>query len=359
MEVENNYEYAHAMFAECVSRAPNNLQFVESLLKNIQKMNAAGVSTWSRWLSLGSTYKLRKLVAAQEWKKVLFLGTELLRKNPRNVAILRAMAEACSHFHYNEVELAYLKRALDIAPKNTDVNRHCARSLGRMGQFDQAIACWHRVEAIKQKDSEASRMISLLCEERLKYPHGMPTGAERHIENAKVMAGEIEDSSTQLEAAVVLDPIHILRQAIAHNPSDIVNYLRLTELCLEADRLNDADDILRRGIAACRENTELIRMLDAVRLRQAQQKLEAQEVGTRRQHHDPFVMPWLEVGLVLAVVALIAQLSPTTSEKFLQLLDFTKWSRTIWFLVNVLIVCVLIAVRYMPNFFSNNRESKS
>jgi hypothetical protein len=78
------------------------------------------------------------------------------------------MAKACEALHYNEVELVYLKPALDAAPKDANVNRHCARSLARMGQFDQAIACWHRVDEITGKDREAAAMISQLAEERMR-----------------------------------------------------------------------------------------------------------------------------------------------------------------------------------------------
>jgi hypothetical protein len=69
--------------------------------------------------------------------------------------------------HHNEVELVYLKQALEANPKDADVNRHCARSLARMGQFDQAIACWHRVEKIVPGDREVARMISELSEQKV------------------------------------------------------------------------------------------------------------------------------------------------------------------------------------------------
>ncbi len=35
-----------------------------------------------------------------------------------------------------------------------------AESLARMGQFDQAIACWHRIEELDKGNDEARRKIS-------------------------------------------------------------------------------------------------------------------------------------------------------------------------------------------------------
>lgn len=167
---EKNYDYAHAMFAECVLHDPGNQQFVEALIKNVR----ARTPRPPKWRLGGGHRGLRQAAQRQDWPAVIRVGVERLKDDPWDVAALRAMAEASAALHHNEVELVYLKQALDAAPKNADVNRHCARSLARMGQFDQAIACWHRVETLQPQDAEAAKMISLLAEERLKYPGGRP-----------------------------------------------------------------------------------------------------------------------------------------------------------------------------------------
>jgi len=49
---------------------------------------------------------------------------------------------------------------------NITVNRKAAEALTRLGQFDQAISCWRRVEQAKPGDEEASKAISKLSVER-------------------------------------------------------------------------------------------------------------------------------------------------------------------------------------------------
>ena len=57
------------------------------------------------------------------------------------------------------------------------VNRRCAIALKELGQFDQAIACWHRVELLRPKDEEAAKQIGNLQVERT-IDHGGYEDAE-------------------------------------------------------------------------------------------------------------------------------------------------------------------------------------
>lgn len=160
-----DHDYAHSMFAECVLRDPANLEYVEAMFDNLQrkyKNNKRG----ARLKGFGGRSHLKKAVAAEDWDEVLQLGLEMLKTNPWDVATLRSLAWACQAKHYNEVELRYLKNALDVNPKDVEVNKHCAESLARMGQFDQAIACWHRVEDLDKGNQEAKKRISELTLEK-------------------------------------------------------------------------------------------------------------------------------------------------------------------------------------------------
>lgn len=166
---EKNLDYAHEMFVECVSLDPSNLNYVEALIKNLLHKCPSSAKSSYPAPSFGDARLLKKALAQRDWLRALRLGLVLLKSNPWHITTLRCMAEACAGLHFNEVELVYLKQALDANPKDVDVNRHCARSLARMAQFDQAIACWHRVEQLAPKDREAPHMIVRLSEEKIQH----------------------------------------------------------------------------------------------------------------------------------------------------------------------------------------------
>jgi len=154
-----DHDYAHTMFIECVVNDPSNLDYVASMLNNLQRKynnNKKG----ARLKGFGGRSAFKKAFSAENWDQVFRLGMDLLKTNPWDVQTLRALAEACKVNHFNEVELRYLKNALDVNPKNIGVNKHCAESLARMGQFDQAIACWHRVQELDKGNEEAKKKMA-------------------------------------------------------------------------------------------------------------------------------------------------------------------------------------------------------
>jgi len=61
------------------------------------------------------------------------------------------------------------------------VNRLCGIALGKRGQFDQAIACWHRVEQAKPDDEEPKRAIASLAVEKtiVKFDENDPNKKKR------------------------------------------------------------------------------------------------------------------------------------------------------------------------------------
>ena len=269
------------------------------------------------------------------------------------MATLRGLAQACAALHYNEVELAYLKQALEAAPNDIEVSRHCAVELARMGQFDQAIACWHRIETIRPADKEAHQMIDQLQQEKLKYPGGRPPVS------AKVETGRAQFSSADSAKLsqspndapdVVLSPRQQLESAIANDPHDLANYLELAKLLVDDERYCEAEGLLNRAMAACGENAivaERLRQIESLRTQHEVDIAEAQRKEIERQNR-PFRMPWLELGLALAAVALVLQLFPPVAAASWKIVDFRHWSRAGWFAANIAALLILSVIRFIP-----------
>jgi hypothetical protein len=57
---------------------------------------------------------------------------------------------------------------------------------------------------------------------------------------------------------------------------------------------------------------------------------------------------WLEILLVLAVLALVFQVFPQLWFSTLWALDVRNWSRGVWFVLNIGVVLVLFGIRYAP-----------
>jgi uncharacterized protein (TIGR02996 family) len=347
MRVEKDHDYAHTMFAECVLHDPANLPYVVALLQNLRFKfpTPKKQSLFKR----GGNRALKQATDAKEWSKVFRFGVDSLKVNPWDTAALRAMAKACAHFHYNDAELAYLKQALEANPKAIEVNHHCAHTLARIGQFDQAIACWHRIETIRPGDKEAAQMISELNDKKQKYPGGRPPASDRTPKPEPAPTATAEAAAESME--LTLSPRQALERAIAAEPHDVSNYLELADLLAQSEQFQEAEATLMRGTATCGEHPSLLDRLRDVQLLRSQHELAA--VEARRQaelmrQKRPFRMPWLETFLALAALALIMQFFPPVASATWKTLDFRHWTRTGWFVANALALLVLLVIRFRP-----------
>ena len=79
----------------------------------------------------------------------------------------------------------------------------------------------------------------------------------------------------------------------------------------------------------------------------------------RTIHQHRRGVAWLEILLVLAVLALLFQVFPQLWFNTLWALDVRNWSRAAWFALNIGVVLVLFAIRYAPEVHQQWKQRKS
>ena len=240
-----NYDYATEMFTMCVQGDPGNLIYVQNFLTNLQKKYSNN-KRGSKLAGLkGTTIKgsITKAGMQKDWKVVITSGLEMLKLNPWDLPTLKAIANACEQLQLDEVQLAYLKLALDVDIADPEINRLNARALGRLGRFDQAIVCWSRVQKALPRDEEAARAIPNLTVEKTIHRGGY----EDAESSTEVMADKDAQSDRQGTSGPKLTPEQQLEKAIAKNPEKVDNYSELADLHLRHDRLEQAEQVLAKG----------------------------------------------------------------------------------------------------------------
>jgi tetratricopeptide (TPR) repeat protein len=322
---DRNYAYAKELMAVCVSEAPESLQYAEAFLATLKASFGSDRKKAGHLLALKGAKEFKKALADKDWRNAIRLGAAMLSSDPWDGPTLRGMAEACEGLHYNEVELVYLKQALDAAPKDVEVNRHCARSLARMGQFDQAIACWHRVEEIRGKDAEAAEMVLRLTQEKMQYPGGRPPEAPKPSPPLNSPPSN-ESPEPAAAAPVMAEPLDVvpetprqkLERLIQADPANLAHYLKLTEQLLEAKHFDEAERLLIKARQHCAQTKLVDDTLQKVASRRLAHQHEEQaksrrqlDNASKRGEKGGLRFPWLELLLVSAGVALLFQLIPS------------------------------------------------
>lgn len=282
---------AHDLLAECVIHDPGNVLYVDGMLENLESRHGGGKpSTQSQ--AHTSESGLNKAIAGENWRQVLRLGPEMLKHNPWDITVLKAMAQACQARQYERSEVRYLQNALVAAPDDVELNRRAAQLLSGLERFDEAIACWRRVEDVDCRDTEASRMIAELTLEKARHKeHSEDEDLETDADppaspSAKTVAPppqRAEEANRRPTAdrseprKVVLTRRQELEQAIINCPESEDNYLELAELYLSEGRTFDAQRTLTKARSVCDKPAILDRLEDVNMLRAGEQVKIAQQ----------------------------------------------------------------------------------
>jgi tetratricopeptide (TPR) repeat protein len=280
-----NLDYAIEMFAVCVVGDPGNAIYLQNLLTVLKRKHgtkkAGGLGAFWPGSRAGG---LKKLAATAQWRELIKQGVEIIRGTLNDHATLLAMADACGQLQLYESQRLYLRTALDAAPADPEVNRQCARFLASHGEFDQAIACWVRISNVKALAEEAQREIAQLqVEKTIVAGHGL-SGRAAPAGGAKPAAG----SATQ--AAGPGDKIAALERAIQEQPAVIEPYLELADLLERDARVEEAEAVLLKALAASGNDIKVREHFEDRQLRWArhrvhlaEKRLEAEDTPANRE----------------------------------------------------------------------------
>ncbi len=257
-------------------RGPGESGVRARFLGNLQKKygNNKKGATLAKFQELGARASIRKAVAQSHWEDVLKYGLAVLKINPWDVAALTAMASAAEGIvalyggaEFSECQMLYLKTALEANSQDADVNRLCGIALGKRRQFDQAIACWHRVEKARPDDEEPKRAIASLAVEKTitRFDETDP---------AKISAKKHGDPS---QPQVELSPEELLRRRIAKDPEDIAAYIELSQVLLDANKFKEAEEILKQAYEASNHDVDVREKLGDAQVRRLKFKLDQAE----------------------------------------------------------------------------------
>jgi tetratricopeptide (TPR) repeat protein len=273
---KGDFNYATDMYTMCVTGDPANPIYIKQFLDNLGKKyndNKKGAGFTSTPKAAALKGSIKKAQYSKDWDTVLKSGIEMLKINPWDISTLVAVGAACDAMNLDEAVLVYLKQALDVNPKDAEVNRICGRTLARMGQFDQAIACWHRVEQAKPGDEEAARAIGELAIEKT-ISKGGYEGAESSTE---VRADKAAQADLRSEATKKLSPIEQLERQIAKSPENVDLYIELTDLHTRDERLDKAEETLKRALQASGGEISVRERLEDTQILRAKQQVKIAE----------------------------------------------------------------------------------
>ncbi|MBN2473572.1 MAG: tetratricopeptide repeat protein [Pirellulales bacterium] len=266
---QENYDYATELFSQCVIGDPANLIYAQSYVGNLRRKynnNRTG-SKLAQFKERGARGALKKASGQGQWDDVIKHGLKVLTVNPWDVPALTSMATAAEESGDEECELFYLKCALEANSKDPDVNRQCAKALAARREYDQAIACWHRVEQARPGDVEAQRAIASLAVEKTIFRGGYDDDDEQR----KLKSGRKDQPQQPVRRE--LTPEEKLEQRIAQNPKDMDAYHELAQLHFQNEDYKAAEELYERAYRASDEDPDIRERWEDAQLRRMRQQI--------------------------------------------------------------------------------------
>lgn len=250
---KQDFDYAHKLFSQCVVEDPCNLVYLQNLVLNLQQKygdNHKG----SRLAGLkikSQRSTLTKAAAKGEWEEAMQAACTALSLNPWDIPTLLKLASSYEQLGSDECELYCLRCALGVDPKDLDVNRQAGTALQRMGQFEQAIACWQRVKQVLPQDEEARQSIARLSVESTIDKGGYDSTLLDSQNGLPVPTISVSQLAKSGEPVDDRPPEVRLTEAIQADPTDAENYIHLADIYLRENRFDDAETLLSQGANAC------------------------------------------------------------------------------------------------------------
>ena len=269
---KGNYDYAIELFTLCVSGDPGSVPYLQALLEALAKKQggkkAGGLSSL---LAAGSRGSLKRLIAAGKPAEAIKTGLDILKKNPIDTSCLLGLADACEALGCIENEGLFLRRTLDLAPREPAVNKQCAAYMERLGQYNQAIACWQRIAEHKSVKEEAQREIARLSVEKTRH--------------------DLDNRGSKSQQSAEQSPVETLRKRLAETPTDTEAAFELADLLERESLVAEAEKVLNDVLAASGNDLKVREHLEDRQLRWAKRKvllaekqLEAEDTRGHREN---------------------------------------------------------------------------
>lgn len=302
-----DYAYAHDLFAQCVAEDPGALIYLQHFRANLAQMHPnatalkansfAGLTRFG-----GGRGAVAKAAGKGAWRDAFAAGCRSLKKSPGDTGVLAEMAAGCGELGFSDCSLYYLRWALDLAPKDIELNKQAATALEAIGEFDQAIGCWVRIQQQKPADEEAARAISRLSVEKtidrggynpqllkgageVTLPQSLRVkDASDRVERGLTDRDEVDDDASVETGPTDAASEEDLRAAIQAAPAESSTYVRLADFYTDGGRLHDAERLLQKALkVAGGGDLSVLEKLEEVHLTRMREQARVAERKAARQ----------------------------------------------------------------------------
>ncbi|HEX8203279.1 MAG TPA: tetratricopeptide repeat protein [Isosphaeraceae bacterium] len=285
--LKNNFEYAIQMYREACKLVPDSLVFRQAL-RGVERRHfnndPAKVGRLAGAKTQPIKLRARTAKAQGHWGQVLEICEEAFVHNPWSVSISQDAAEAAEHLGHPALAQWLMESVLAQAGNDAHFFRHLAHVYGLNENWQRAINCWERVKQLDPADETAARQINALSASATITRSGLHQKIERREADATSEAESTSAAEVESLRRQSLTPEQRFEQEIREHPDQIGPYLERAEGFKAHGRLDEARDLLARGLKAHPNDPTLQEAFAEIQIARIRKVLDSL---TRRTHEAP------------------------------------------------------------------------
>ena len=256
--LKSNFDYAIDMYKQACKLAPDNLAYRQAL-RGITRRKFANDPTKIGRL-VGARLGPIRMSARSSQKKgkhgeALATCEDGFTHNPWDIETARIASDAAEGLGLNILAEWLLESVHAQGENDADFLRHEARVHALCESWGKSIACWERIKKVLPNDQEAGRMANAMAAKATIKKSGLGEALDdRSRRDPEAERRELELEEMKRNA---FTPEQRAFKEIEANPQAIGPYLSLADMYKHEGRLDEAEQILARGLKAVPDDNYL------------------------------------------------------------------------------------------------------
>ncbi|MEW4566520.1 tetratricopeptide repeat protein [Tautonia sp. JC769] len=284
-----NFPYAMDMYKNALKIAPLELKFRQAM-RNAMRKKFQNDPSKVGMLAGAKLQPIRLRIKASKgrghWLEAIEHCEEAFVYNPWDVGVSRDLAEAAEQLGSPPLARWALESVQTQAADDVGFWKHMAHVYAFAEDFPRAILCWERIKKLAPGDEEAARQINALSASQTIHGGSLNQQGRRQNAPAAATPPEDDEEAEALRGKQAMSPEERMERDIKENPSRPAPYLELASQYRLQQRLDEARDVLARGLKALPDDPLLRDTYAEIQIARLRKAIEAIKARLRDHPDD-------------------------------------------------------------------------
>ncbi|QDV37905.1 tetratricopeptide repeat protein [Tautonia plasticadhaerens] len=286
---KGNLPYAIDMYKNALKIAPMELKYRQALRAVGRKKfnnDPSKVGMFAGAKLQPIRLKIKASKGRGHWLEALEHCEEAFVVSPWDVGASRDFAEAAEQLGSRPLARWAMEAVQAQAAEDVAFWKQMAHVYAFCEDFPRAILCWERIKKLNPADDEAAHQINALSASQTIHGSGLHEQVRRNEAQLAAEKSEVDGEVEAIRGRQALSPEQRFERDLQEDPARPGPYLELAEHYRRQQRLDEARDVLARGLKALPDQASLRDSYAEVQIARLKKAIEALKLRLKDHPDD-------------------------------------------------------------------------